>query len=117
MDIPPLPKASEALPRIVKHITEMTEEEREKVLGNCEKARASYVECIRTDGYNCERDKCKEMRCCKEREEKEKAEQLDTLAKRNKILEEHARQQEAKQKKMEKDLDKLANLVAQLMSK
>lgn len=95
----------------------MTEEEREKVLGNDEKARASYAECMRKDGYNCKRDRCEEMRCCKEKEEKEKVEQLDALAKRNKILEEHARQQEAKHKKMEKDLDKLASLVAQLMSK
>ena len=63
------------------------------------------------------RDICEEMRCCKEKEEKEAKERVETLTQRNKLLEEHARQQEAKHKKMEKDLDKLASLVAQLMNK
>ena len=45
------------------HITEMSDEEREKVLGNCERSRESYNRCIK-DGlyYDCSRDVCKEMR-------------------------------------------------------
>jgi hypothetical protein len=75
-----------AQPRSYKHITEMTDEEREKILGNCEKAQASYEFCMREDGYNCERDRCKEAREAKEQEEKEKGKQLEALSKQNELL-------------------------------
>jgi hypothetical protein len=117
MELPPPPPAVEMKPRVVKHITEMTEEEREKVLGKCEKARASYMECMKEDGYNCKRDRCKEMREAKEREEKEAKERMDTLQERNKVLEVWARNSEAKQKKMEADIAKMASLLSQMMAK
>jgi hypothetical protein len=121
MELPPPPPAVEMKPRVVKHITEMTEEEREKVLGKCEKARASYMECMREDGYNCKRDRCKEMREAKEREEKEKADRLLVLQQRNEILEDHARiiEKQLNEYKVTTDIkiEKLAGLLSQLISK
>ena len=64
---------------VAKHITEMTEDEREKILGDDKKARASYEECIKNDGYNCKRDRCKEMREKKEKDENERIERLKIL--------------------------------------
>jgi hypothetical protein len=56
------PILSDPPKRIEKHITELTEEEREKVLGKCEKARESYERCKREGLYHCKRDRCKEAR-------------------------------------------------------
>jgi hypothetical protein len=42
---------------------------------------------------------------------------IEVLTERNKVLEAHARDMEAKQKKMQTDMDKLASLVAQLIPK
>ena len=44
------------------HITEMSEEERENVLGTCQRSRESYNRCMSEGLYNCSRDMCKEMR-------------------------------------------------------
>ena len=44
------------------HITEMSDEEREKVLGNCQRSRESYNRCMSEGLYNCSRDMRKEMR-------------------------------------------------------
>ena len=45
------------------HITEMSDEEREKVLGNCPRSRESYNRCMSEGLYNdCSRDICKEIR-------------------------------------------------------
>ena len=121
MEIPPRPDTPEQLPRTIKHITEMTEEEREAVIGKCEKARASYAECMKGDSYCCKRDICKEMWDGKERKEKEAKERMDTLGKRNEVLEAHARQQEKifsdYKKDTDKKIEKLASLIGQLMSK
>jgi hypothetical protein len=117
MELPPPPPAVEMKPRVVKHITEMTEEEREKVLGKCEKARASYMECMREDGYNCKRDRCKEMREAKEREEKQKADRLLVLEQREAVWLQHAREQDEKVKRLETNLEKVASLLTQLLPK
>jgi len=104
---------------IVKHISQMTEEEREKVIGKCEKARESYERCKREGLYHCKRDRCKEAREDKEKAEREKEEAVvkerKTLRDRSALLEEHARDMEAKQKKMEQQIEKMANLIAQLI--
>lgn len=77
-----------------KHITELSEEEREKVLGNDEKARESYERCMREGLYHCKRDRCKEMRELREKEQKEKDEALCCLREREKVWEEDAKKKE-----------------------
>ncbi len=47
----------------------------------------------------------------------EQQKQIETLQERNKVLEAWARDQEAKQKKMEERMEKMASLIAQLMGK
>lgn len=63
---------------------------------------------------NTGRDLCKEA---KDKEEAEKQKQMDTLTQRNQLLETWARDQEAKQKKLERDMEKIAGLLSQLISK
>ena len=60
------------------------------------------------------RDMCKEYH---EKKEKEKQEEINVLQERNKVLETWARDQEAKQKKMEERMEKMASRIAQLMGK
>jgi hypothetical protein len=43
--------------------------------------------------------------------------QIDTLTQRNQVLESWARNSEAKQKKMEADIAKMASLLSQMMAK
>ena len=100
-----------------KHITELSEEEREAVLGKDEKARASYERCMKEGLYHCKRDRCKEEREKREKEQKEKDEALCCLQKREEVWVEHAKEQEDKIKKLEANIEKLAGLVAQLIKK
>jgi len=113
--IPPKPEEVEVLPPVTKHITEMTDEEREKIL--CPRSRESYERCKREGLYDCKKDRCKEMREAKEKAEKDKEAQLQTVTDRNKVLEAWARDSEAKQKKMEERMEKMASLIAQLIPK
>lgn len=117
VQIPPLPPAVEPLPQVIKHITEMSEEEREAVLGECHLARESYERCKRNGEFNCKRDRCKEACEKKEKEEKERRTMLDTLTERNKVLETWARDSEAKTRKMEERMEKMASLISQLIPK
>jgi transcriptional regulator with GAF, ATPase, and Fis domain len=118
VEIPPLPPAIESLPQIIKHITEMTEEEREAVLGDCKLARESYERCKREDGFNCKGDRCKEECEKKEKEEAQKKQMLETLAQRNELLEKHARKLETDfqdyKNQSEERFNKLATLIASL---
>lgn len=106
-------------PRIEKHITEMTDEEREALF--CPKSRESYERCKREGLYHCKRDRCKEACQKKEQEEKNKAEQqqdrVKVLEERELVWVKHAREQETTQKKMQKDIEKMAGLLAQLLPK
>lgn len=63
---------------------------------------------------NKDRDLCKEA---KDKEESEKQQKMDTLAQRNQLLEAWARDQEAKQKKMDERMEKMAGLLQQLIAK
>jgi hypothetical protein len=136
-DIPDIPKAEVIPKRIVKHITEMTEQEREKIFRGCELSRESYERCKKD--YHCKRDRCKEMREENEREEKDRINKLLVLEQRNQILEEHARASEERINSKEKEfaeyirradelhnnykietdakIEKLAGLIAQLLKK
>jgi hypothetical protein len=100
-----------------RHITELSEEEREKVLGDDKEARESYERCMREGLYHCKRDRCKEAREERERKEKEKDEALCCLQKREEVWVQHAKQQEDKIKRLEANVEKLAGLVAQLLPK
>jgi hypothetical protein len=115
------PIVSDPPKRIEKHITELTDEERERILGKNKMARESYERCMREGLYHCKRDRCKEAREEKEKAEREREEAVvkerKTLRERSELLEKHARDMEAKQKKMQTDMDKLASLVAQLIPK
>ena len=102
-----------------KHITELSEEEREKVLGKDEKARASYERCMKEGLYHCKRDRCKEMREKREKEEKEREEALCCLREREKIWEADAKQKEeefAAYKEMtDRRLEQIVGLVKGLL--
>ena len=50
------------------HLTDMTHEEREIILGTCEQARESYNRCMSEELYDCSRDMCKEMRDAEDKE-------------------------------------------------
>ena len=57
------------------HITEMSDEEREKVLGNCQRSRESYNRCMNEGLYDdCSRNICKEMQQLAEVRDKHKHE-------------------------------------------
>lgn len=118
VEIPPLPKIPEPLPQIIKHITEMSEEEREKIIGCCCRAKESYERCKKEDGFNCKRDKCKEVCDKKDKEETQKKKMLETLTQRNEVLEKHARQLETDfldyKTQTEERFNKLATLIASL---
>lgn len=116
------PIVSDPPKRIEKHITELTDEERDRVFGKCEKARESYERCMREGLYHCKKDRCKEAREEKEKAEREKEEEITkerkTLQERNEILEQHARslgKEFADHKKLtEARFEKLTNILLSL---
>ena len=108
------PIVSDPPKRIETHITELTEDERERILGKNKMARESYERCMREGLYHCKRDRCKEAREEKEKAEREKEEEITkerkTLQDRNEILVQHARDMETRLKKMESALEKIMKL-------
>ena len=90
------------------YLLDKTDEELGDFIGDEERKGLEYARKHREQAKG--RDMCKEHR---ERKEKE----AETLTKRNEVLEAWARDVEAKQKKMEKDMEKMASLIAQLMGK
>jgi len=90
------------------YLLDKTDEELGDFIGDEERKGLEYARKHREETKG--RDMCKEHR---ERKEKE----AETLTKRNEVLEAWARDVEAKQKKMEKDMEKMANLLAQLLPK
>jgi len=90
------------------YLLDKTDEELGDFIGDEERKGLEYARKHREQAKG--RDMCKEHR---ERKEKE----AETLTKRNEVLEAWARDVEAKQKKMEKDMEKMANLLAQLLPK
>jgi hypothetical protein len=113
--IPPKPEPVEVRPSVIKHLLDMTEEEREAIM--CPRARESHERYVREGLYHCKGDRCKEMKEKKEKAEKEKESLLQTVTERNKVLEAWAREAEKREKKMESDILKLASLVQQLIPK
>jgi succinylglutamate desuccinylase len=113
--IPPKPEPVEVRPSVIKHLLDMTEEEREAIM--CPRARESHERYVREGLYHCKGDRCKEMKEKKEKEEKEKETLLRSVTDRNKVLEAWARDSEAKQKKMSDQIEKMASLIAQLIPK
>ena len=101
-------------------VIDMTEEEREKFYKRwgpehyaryCEaKKNGCFSRCRKTDWCKVECEK-------KEKEQKDKEELLQTLRERNKMLEAWARDAEAKTRKMEERMEKMASLIAQLIPK
>ena len=99
---------------------DMTEDEREKFYKRwgpehyaryCEaKKTGCFSRCRKTDWCKVECEK-------KEKEQKDKEELLQTLRERNKMLEAWARDAEAKTRKMEERMEKMASLIAQLIPK
>lgn len=89
-------------------VLDMTDEELGDFLGEEERKALKVARQQRKEFAG--RDMCKEAQEAKERE-------TETLKERNRVLEQWAREQEAKQKKMEKDMEKMANLLAQLLPK
>ncbi len=67
--------------RIFKHVTKMTDEERDVLFRGCERSRISFEECKKNNLYDFKRDRCKEMREQKEREEKERINKIVELEK------------------------------------
>ncbi len=114
----------EIIPSISRCVIDMTEEERDEFFKEMgEENYNRYLEnkktkcfnrCIKTDWCKIEREK-------KEKEEKEKEEKIKILEERNKILEEHARQQEKALSSLTIDtntkIEKLAGLIQQLLKK
>ena len=107
-----MPKDEEKHPKsCFKHITELSEEEREEVLGKDEKARASYERCMKEGLFHCKRDRCKEMREKREKDEKEKEDELCCLREREKKRE----QEFAEYKRLtDERFDKIAQLLSTL---
>lgn len=105
-DAPPAPPCQTVC------MADLTPEEREKFIqGCCPKFRKHVRE---YGGYDlAKRDSCKEMR---EAEEAKKKQEMETLQKRNQLLEDHARQQEERLKKAEERMEKMASLISQLIS-
>ena len=85
------------------HITEMSDEEREKVLGNCPRSRESYNRCM-SEGlyYDCSRDICKEIRDAKEAEDKHKHDTENNVTEYCSILQTQNQHLESKIKELEK---------------
>lgn len=114
-DLPPV-----MLPSVTRCVIDMTEEERDahfKERGEEQyqhylksKATGCYSRCRKTDWCKVEREK-------REKEQKEKEERLKTLEARETIWVDHAKEQEAKMMKMQKDIEKMAGLLSQLISK
>lgn len=111
---------TEMRPTVTRSVLEMSEEEREtffRGLGKDHykrylqsKESGCFNRCPKTDWCKIEREK-------KEKEEQEKEERVRVLEAREVVWLEHAREQEAKMKKMERDMEKMAGLLAQLISK
>ena len=106
------------------HITEMSDEEREKVLGNCEQARESYNRCMSEGLYNCSRDMCKEMRDAEDKhkhdaEDKhvEVTENCSILQTQNQHLESKLEELKNKNSELESILMKHNNLLIQIVEK
>lgn len=89
-------------------VLDMTDEELGDFLGEEERKALQVARQQRKEFAR--RDVCKEMCEAKERE-------AETLKERNKVLEQWAREQEAKQKKMEERMEKMASLLSQLLPK
>ena len=111
--IPPKPEEVEMPPSVIKHLLDMTEEEREAIM--CPRARESHERYMREGLYHCKGDRCKEMR---EKKLKDEQKQLEVLSQRNQILEQHARGLEIELKdyktQTEERFNKLAILIASL---
>ena len=90
------------------HITEMSDEEREIILGNCQRSRDSYNRCMNEGLYNCSRDMCKEMR---DAEDKHKHENNNNVTEYCSILQTQNQHLESKIKELENKNNELENAI------
>jgi hypothetical protein len=99
-------------------VIDMTEEEREshfKCMGGgayerykVRQREGIFTRCHKTDWCKLEREK-------REKKDIQRNQLLETVTDRNKVLETWARESETKQKKLELQVEKLGNLIAQLL--
>ena len=104
------------------HITEMSDEEREKVLGNCERSSESYNRCVK-EGlyYDCSRDICKEIRDAKDKHKHENnntvTEYCSILQTQNQHLESKLEELTNKNNELESIIIKHNLLLSQIVAK
>ena len=91
------------------HITEMSDEKIEKVLGNCDQARENYNRCM-SEGlyYDCSRDICKEM---KNVEDKHKHENNYNVTEYCSILQTQNQHLESKLEELKKKNSELESVI------
>ena len=103
------------------HLTDMTHEEREIILGNCQRSRDSYNRCMSEGLYNCSRDMCKEMRDAEDKHkhdtENNVTEYCSILQTQNQHLESKILNSESKIKELESVIIKHNLLLSQIVEK
>lgn len=114
-DLPPV-----MLPTVTRCVIDMTEEERDAYFR--EKGEEQYQHYLKNKATGCfgrcrKTDWCKVEQEKREKEQKEKEDRIKTLEARETIWVDHAKEQEAKIAKMQKDMEKMAGLLSQLISK
>ena len=125
-NLPPLPTRPDVPPPVITHISEMTEEQIQKIM--CPRFLESYNRCKKEGLYCPKRDRIKEIQEAKEREqrakeaeEKAKAERLAVLEARETVWVADARAKEKEfadyKAKTEERLNKMASLIQQLLPK
>ena len=103
------------------HLTDMTHEEREIILGNCQRSRDSYNRCMSEGLYNCSRDMCKEMRDAEDKHkhdtENNVTEYCSILQTQNQHLESKLEELKNKNSELESILVKHNLLLSQIVAK
>ena len=93
----------------------MSCEEREKVLGNCQRSRESYNRCMSEGLYSCSRYMCKEMRDAEDKHkhdtENNVTEYCSILQTQNQHLESKVINSESKIKELENKNNELENAI------
>lgn len=99
----------------VYNVCDMKDEELGDFLGEDERRALEIGRKQRAESTG--RDLCKEFHDKKGAEETEKQKRVEVLEQREKVWVEYSRQQEEEMRKMKKDMEKMAGLLSQLISK
>ena len=99
------------------HLTKMSCEEREKVLGNCQRSRESYNRCMSEGLYKCDLDICKENKDAEEIHKHDVTEYCSILQTQNQHLESKVINSESKIKELESVIIKHNLLLSQIVEK